>query len=87
MASTGLSRRGFLNLVGRAGGSSALYQTMAAMGLLRVPEAYAGPPSLPPVRSARIVPALGRLLRSTWRNFFTPDRRDIWAGFRTCATG
>lgn len=26
-----------------------------------------------------------RLLRNTWRNFFTPDRRDIWAGFRTCA--
>ncbi len=42
-----LSRRGFLNLEGRAGGSAALYQTMAAMGLLRVPEAYAGPPRLP----------------------------------------
>ena len=42
-----LSRRSFLNLVGRAGGSAALYQTMAAMGLLRVPTAYAGPPSLP----------------------------------------
>jgi monoamine oxidase len=41
------SRRSFLNLVGRAGGSAALYQTMAAMGLLRVPEVYAGPPSLP----------------------------------------
>jgi iron(II)-dependent oxidoreductase len=27
----------------------------------------------------------GRLLRSTWRNFYTPDRRDVWAGFRTCA--
>jgi iron(II)-dependent oxidoreductase len=26
-----------------------------------------------------------RLLRNTWRNFYTPDRRDIWAGFRTCA--
>jgi iron(II)-dependent oxidoreductase len=26
-----------------------------------------------------------RLLRSTWRNFYTPDRRDVWAGFRTCA--
>jgi gamma-glutamyl hercynylcysteine S-oxide synthase len=26
-----------------------------------------------------------RLLRNTWRNFFTPDRRDIFAGFRTCA--
>ncbi len=27
----------------------------------------------------------GRLLRNTWRNFATPDRRDIFAGFRTCA--
>jgi iron(II)-dependent oxidoreductase len=26
-----------------------------------------------------------RLLRCTWRNFYTPDRRDPWAGFRTCA--
>jgi iron(II)-dependent oxidoreductase len=26
-----------------------------------------------------------RLLRNTWRNFFTPDRRDIFAGFRTAA--
>jgi iron(II)-dependent oxidoreductase len=25
------------------------------------------------------------LLRTTWRNFYTPDRRDIFAGFRTCA--
>ena len=28
-----------------------------------------------------------RLLRPTWRNFYTPDRRDVWAGFRTCAIG
>jgi iron(II)-dependent oxidoreductase len=27
-----------------------------------------------------------RLLRNTWRNFYTPDRRDPWAGFRTCAS-
>ncbi len=27
----------------------------------------------------------GRMLRNTWRNFATPDRRDILAGFRTCA--
>lgn len=27
----------------------------------------------------------GRLLRNTWRNFYPPDRRDVWAGFRTCA--
>ncbi|HKX09696.1 MAG TPA: flavin monoamine oxidase family protein [Stellaceae bacterium] len=47
MSRLGVSRRGFLNLVGRAGGSAALYQTMAAMGLLPVPAAYAGPPSLP----------------------------------------
>lgn len=26
-----------------------------------------------------------RMLRNTWRNFYTPDRRDVWAGFRTCA--
>jgi iron(II)-dependent oxidoreductase len=25
-----------------------------------------------------------RLLRTTWRNFYTADRRDVWAGFRTC---
>jgi iron(II)-dependent oxidoreductase len=27
----------------------------------------------------------GRLLRNTWRNYYKPDRRDVWAGFRTCA--
>jgi gamma-glutamyl hercynylcysteine S-oxide synthase len=26
-----------------------------------------------------------RLIRNTWRNFYLPDRRDVWAGFRTCA--
>jgi iron(II)-dependent oxidoreductase len=26
-----------------------------------------------------------RLLRNTWRNFYPPDRRDVFAGFRTCA--
>ena len=25
------------------------------------------------------------LIRNTWRNFFTPDRRDVYAGFRSCA--
>lgn len=25
------------------------------------------------------------LIRNTWRNFYTPDRRDVWVGFRTCA--
>jgi ergothioneine biosynthesis protein EgtB len=28
-----------------------------------------------------------RLLRNTWRNFYPPDRRDVLAGFRTCAGG
>jgi iron(II)-dependent oxidoreductase len=28
-----------------------------------------------------------RLVWNTWRNFFTPDRRDIFAGFRTAAAG
>jgi iron(II)-dependent oxidoreductase len=27
----------------------------------------------------------GRMLRNTWRNFATPDRRDLFVGFRTCA--
>jgi iron(II)-dependent oxidoreductase len=27
----------------------------------------------------------GRLLRNTWRNFYRPHRRDVFAGFRTCA--
>lgn len=26
-----------------------------------------------------------RLIRNTWRNFYRPDRRDVLAGFRTCA--
>ena len=26
-----------------------------------------------------------RLIRNTFRNFFLPDRRDVFAGFRTCA--
>jgi iron(II)-dependent oxidoreductase len=25
------------------------------------------------------------LIRNTWRNFYTADRRDVFAGFRTCA--
>lgn len=25
------------------------------------------------------------LIRNTWRNFYAPDRRDVFAGFRTCA--
>jgi iron(II)-dependent oxidoreductase len=26
-----------------------------------------------------------RLIRNSYRNFYKPDRRDVWAGFRTCS--
>ena len=26
-----------------------------------------------------------RLIRNTWRNYYGAERRDVWAGFRTCA--
>ncbi|MFK8027840.1 MAG: selenoneine synthase SenA [Gammaproteobacteria bacterium] len=26
-----------------------------------------------------------RLMRNTWRNYYAPDRNDVFAGFRTCA--
>jgi monoamine oxidase len=50
-----LSRRRLIHLVGKAGGIAAAYHTMAAMGLLAVPEAYAGAPELPPGRGRRVV--------------------------------
>lgn len=43
----GLTRRRFLQGVGLAGGSAALYETMTALGLINLPEAWAGPPQLP----------------------------------------
>jgi monoamine oxidase len=43
-----ISRRGLLNLVGKAGGAAAVYNTMAAIGLIPTPTAYAGPPELAP---------------------------------------
>jgi monoamine oxidase len=51
-----ITRRNFINLVGKAGGYTAVYNTMAAMGLLPVP-AYAGPPQLAPEsgRGVRVV--------------------------------
>lgn len=48
MSDSNWTRRSFLEAVGRAGGAAALYETMTAMGLLRIPEAFAGPPELPP---------------------------------------
>ncbi|GAB4201095.1 MAG: flavin monoamine oxidase family protein [Wenzhouxiangellaceae bacterium] len=41
---SGISRRSFLWMVGMAGGASAVYETMVAMGLLQGSEAWAGPP-------------------------------------------
>jgi iron(II)-dependent oxidoreductase len=26
-----------------------------------------------------------RLIHNAYRNFYKPDRRDVWCGFRTCA--
>ncbi|HEY2963388.1 MAG TPA: FAD-dependent oxidoreductase [Pyrinomonadaceae bacterium] len=43
----GLTRRRFLQGVGMAGGAAALYETMTALGLVNLPEAWAGPPQLP----------------------------------------
>jgi monoamine oxidase len=42
-----LTRRRFLEGVGMAGGSVALYEAMTALGLIHLPEAWAGPPQLP----------------------------------------
>jgi monoamine oxidase len=55
MAEPTLSRRNLIHLVGKVGGVAAAYRTMAAMGLLAVPQAYAGPPELPPGRGRRVV--------------------------------
>lgn len=40
------TRRRFLEKVGAAGGAAALYETMTALGLIGVPDAWAGPPKL-----------------------------------------
>jgi ergothioneine biosynthesis protein EgtB len=29
---------------------------------------------------------MSRMMRNSLRNFYEPDRRDVWAGFRTCST-
>ncbi len=46
-ASKTWTRRKFLEDVGRVGGASAVYRTMAAMGLMLEPEAWSGPMDLP----------------------------------------
>ena len=41
------TRRHFLERVGAVGGAAALYETMTALGLIRVPDAWGGPPTIP----------------------------------------
>jgi len=53
------TRRGFLEAVGRAGGAAAVYETMVAMGMIRVPEAFAGPPQLGQCGKGQSVAILG----------------------------
>src|SRR5258705_8994349 len=43
----GFTRRLFHETGGLAGGSAALYETMTALGLIHLPEVWAGPPELP----------------------------------------
>ncbi|MFL6293527.1 MAG: FAD-dependent oxidoreductase [Thermoanaerobaculia bacterium] len=45
-SSAGWTRRSFLSLVGRVGGAAAVHETMTALGWMRMPEAWAGPPKL-----------------------------------------
>jgi monoamine oxidase len=41
------TRRRFLETVGRVGGAAAVYESMVALGIVRVPDsAYAGPPPI-----------------------------------------
>ena len=44
--STGWTRRQFLTRVGETGGAAALYESMAALGLVAIPPAWSGPPTL-----------------------------------------
>lgn len=45
-SSGGWTRRGFLSLVGKVGGAAAVHETMTALGWMKMPEAWAGPPKL-----------------------------------------
>jgi monoamine oxidase len=51
----GLTRRHFLERVGLAGGAAAMYETMTALGLIHVPEAWAGPPEIPQGKGKSVV--------------------------------
>lgn len=49
------TRRRFLEMVGIAGGSAAVYETMTAMGLIQVPQAWGGPPKMPNGEGAKVL--------------------------------
>ena len=46
--STPWTRRRFLQTVGQAGGAAAAYEVMVALGMIRIPSAFAALPDLPP---------------------------------------
>ena len=45
---TRLTRRNFLRMVGAAGGTAAVHETLVALGLMRHPDTWAGPPKIRP---------------------------------------
>ena len=45
---TGWTRRWFLSRIGEVGGAAALYESMAALGMVAIPPAWSGPPILRP---------------------------------------
>ncbi|HEV7505721.1 MAG TPA: FAD-dependent oxidoreductase [Thermoanaerobaculia bacterium] len=55
----GWTRRRFLEMVGKAGGAAAVYETMTTLGMINVPEAWAGPPRLPRAGKQTSVLVLG----------------------------
>src|ERR1700681_966401 len=55
----GWTRRRFLEVVGKAGGAAAGYETMTTLGMINVPEAWAGPPRLPKATRPTSVLVLG----------------------------
>ena len=50
--STPWTRRRFLQTVGQAGGAAAAYEVMVALGMIRIPSAFAALPELPPDHGA-----------------------------------
>ena len=51
--STGWTRRQFLSRVGEAGGAAAVYESMAALGVVAIPPPWSGPPELQAARACK----------------------------------